>query len=87
MRPAIPSLIAVYLISGCARPDYAESWPHRFTLSAGPQAGYAIKQIVERQPPATLVGDDGSVCRTSRYRYARTREGAWIACDWAFPVD
>jgi hypothetical protein len=73
-------------MSGCARPDFAQTWPDRFTLSAGPQPGYAIKRVVERQSPMTLVGDDGSLCRTSRERFAGTEEGAWIACIWALPV-
>ena len=80
--------VAVLLvaISGCARPDYAETQPDRFFLTAGPQPGYAIKRIVEKQPPITLVGDDGSVCRTSPKRFAGTREGRWIACLWNLPV-
>jgi hypothetical protein len=71
---------------GCARPDYAEQWPDRFLLSAGPQPGYAIKRVLERQPPATLVADDGSVCRTSPQRFNATKEGRWIDCIWDFPI-
>jgi hypothetical protein len=73
-------------IVSCARPDYAEQWPDRFLLSAGPQPGFAIKRVIERQPPATLVGDDGSVCRTSRERFQGTKEGRWIACNWNLPT-
>jgi hypothetical protein len=71
MRAAVP-LIAACLISTCARPDHAEQWIDRFTLWAGPQPGYAIKQVVDKQKPATLVADDGSVCRTSVQRFTRT---------------
>ena len=74
------------LAAGCARPQYAERWPGRFLLAAGPQPGFAIKLVVERQPPTTLVGDDGSVCRTSRERFRGTREGRWVACDWNVPT-
>lgn len=78
--------ISHVVIFGCARPDYGESWPDHSLLSAGPQPGYAIKRLVEKQPPVTLVGDDGSVCRTSRARFASTREGQWIACIWNLPT-
>jgi hypothetical protein len=70
---------------GCARP--AEQWPpNSFILAAGPQLGYAIKRVIQRQPPVTLVGHDGSVCRTSREQFNRTEQGRWIACIWNFPI-
>jgi hypothetical protein len=84
MRAAI-ALIAVCFVTSCARPDYAERWPDRFTLSAEPQPGYAIKRVIEKLEPATLVGDDGSVCRTSVERFTGTSVGRWIGCDWALP--
>jgi hypothetical protein len=78
-------LTVIGLLSGCARPDYAEYRPEWFLISAGPQPGFAIKLVIEKQAPITLVGDDGSVCRTSRERFAKTREGKWIACEWHLP--
>lgn len=80
-------LAVTCLVSSCARPDYGETWPDRFVLSAGPQAGYAIKRVVDKQGPSTLVADDGSVCRTSRERFAATKQGAWRDCIWANPLD
>jgi hypothetical protein len=85
MRVAVV-LISICLVSGCARPDYAEQWPDRFLLTAGPQPGYAIKQVVEKQKPAILVADDGSVCRTSVQRFTDTAVGRWIGCDWMLPT-
>jgi hypothetical protein len=78
-------LISIWLISGCARPDYAEARPDWLLLSSGPQPGYAIKRVVEKQGPVTLIGDDGSVCRTSAQRFATSRVGAWVACNWTLP--
>jgi hypothetical protein len=78
-------LISSCLISSCARPDYAERWPDHFTLYAGPQPGYAIKRVIEKLPPTTLVGDDGSVCRTSEERFTGTSVGRWIGCAWTLP--
>jgi hypothetical protein len=77
---------ASLLITSCARPDYGESRPGWFLLSGGAQPGYAIKQIVEKQRPATLIADDGSVCRTSSERFNNTHPGKWIACDWTLPA-
>jgi hypothetical protein len=85
MRKLVVLAVTV-LICGCGRPDYAETWPGWLLLSAGPQPGYAIKRVIEKQSPFTLVADDGSVCRTSRERFANTDEGKWIACVWNLPV-
>ena len=86
MRPLSLCALTAFLISACARPDYGESRPEWLLLSAGPQPGYAIKQVIEKDPPETLVGDDGSICRTSRERFARTRDKAWVACAWTLPI-
>jgi hypothetical protein len=78
-------LISIALLPSCARPDYAEARPNWLLITAGPQPGYAIKRVVEKQGPITLVGDDGSVCRTSRERLAATALGSWISCSWILP--
>jgi hypothetical protein len=78
-------LISICLASSCARPNYAEHWPGHFAILAGPQPGFAIKHVIDKQRPATLVADDASVCRTSAERFTRTRVGKWIACDWTLP--
>ena len=78
-------LVTTCFASACARPDYAHSWPGEFILTGGSQPGYAIKRVVEKQGPATLIADDGSLCRTSPERFGDTKEGAWIACVWALP--
>jgi hypothetical protein len=84
MRVALV-LISICLISSCARPDYAERWPDQLIISAGPQPGYGIKQVVDKQKPASLVADDGSVCRTSAARFSGTSVGRWLGCDWTMP--
>lgn len=84
MRTTV-SLIVAGLLSSCARPDYAERWPDRFILRAGAQPGYAIKRVVDKQKPAVLMADDGSVCLTSVQRFTDTAVGRWIGCDWTLP--
>ena len=83
---ALTSLFAACAISSCARPDYAERWPSSFLLSAGPQPGFAVKPVVDKQEPAILLADDGSEGRTSVERFTRTKVGKWIGCDWAAPA-
>jgi hypothetical protein len=81
-----PILFLASFLAACARPDYAEQRPDWLLASAGPQPGYAIKRVIEKDPPVTLVADDGTLCRTSRERYKVTKEGAWIACLWNLPA-
>jgi hypothetical protein len=78
-------LAVAFLITACARPDYTHHWPDRFALSGGAQPGFWIKRVIQKQKPITLVADDGSVCRTSEERFAGTKKGAWVACDWNLP--
>ena len=85
MRP-LQLLLLISLASACARPNYGESRPEWLLVSAGAQPGYAIKRVVEKDPPATLVGDDGSICRTSPERYQKTSEDSWVACVWTLPL-
>ena len=81
MHTFIP-IFAACAICSCARPDYGDRRPTEFLLAAGPQPGFAIKPVVDKQKPAVLVADDGSVCRTSLERFASTRVGKWFSCDW-----
>ncbi len=84
MRNTI-QLLATGWLAACAVPNHADRWPDRFALSAGPQPSYAIKRVVEKQEPSTLVADDDSACRTSPERFARTSVGDWIDCSWSVP--
>jgi hypothetical protein len=52
----------------------------------GPQPGFGIKQVIEKQHPITLLADDGSVCRTSRERLSRAKEMTLVACVWNLPA-
>ena len=83
----VVSLFATCLISSCAPPDYGELRPGFFTLTGGAQYGYAIKQVVEKEQPAVLIAEDGSICRTSVMRFRATNLGRWIDCNWTPGLD
>jgi hypothetical protein len=48
----------------------------------GRELGDVIKRVITKQPPETLVAEDGAVCRVSPDRYAATAVGERIRCDW-----
>lgn len=44
--------------------------------------GWATKRILTKQPPETVIADDGTVCRVAADRYKASVAGSDFACDW-----
>jgi hypothetical protein len=73
------------LLAGCAAAPTRVSTgrpPGAVRLERGTPLGWATKQVATKEPPATLVATDGTVCRVAEERYARTDAGAVVACEW-----
>ena len=51
-------------------------------MQSGVRLGWASKRVVTKDPPSTLVAEDGTVCRVAPDRYADTKVGRAINCDW-----
>lgn len=51
-------------------------------VETGVQLGWRTKRVATKQPPETLLAEDGTVCRVSPDRYAATEVGVGVACDW-----
>ena len=51
-------------------------------VQSGIRLGWAAKRVVTKDPPSTLVAEDGTVCRVAPDRYADTKAGQTINCDW-----
>jgi hypothetical protein len=51
-------------------------------VEQGVVLGWAWKRVLTKDPPATLVAEDGTVCRVAPDRYADTKVGRGINCDW-----
>jgi hypothetical protein len=56
--------------------------PGGATVGVGATRGWAIKEIVQKNPPSTLMARDGTVCGVSEERYRETRVGSPTQCDW-----
>jgi len=81
-------LFAVSLTWGCsARADQVFSAPGLLTGSSGAQPGYAIKLVLAKEAPSTVIGDDGSVCRLTAERFTHVDEGDWVGCEWTIEPD
>jgi len=78
----------VFLICGCSpRPDQVFLAADLISASSGPQPGYNIKLVGGKEPPLTVIGDDGSVCRLIAERFAQVDLGDWLSCNWTFDPD
>jgi len=52
------------------------------TVERGVQLGWATKRVVTKQPPSTLIAQDGTICRVSPDRFKATDVSRDAACDW-----
>lgn len=51
-------------------------------VGVGVTRGWAIKEVVQKNPPRTLLARDGTACEVEETRYGETRVGAQVQCDW-----
>jgi hypothetical protein len=87
LRASLLSL-AIVLACGCSpRADQVFAAPGLVTGSSGAQPGYAIKLVRDKEPPSTIFGDDGSICRLTAQRYTEVDPGDWLACEWTIAPD
>ncbi len=81
-------ILALGLTCGCSpRADQVFAAAGLLTGSSGAQPGYAIKLVLDKEPPSTIFGDDGSVCRLTAQRYGEVDPGDWLACEWTIAPD
>lgn len=65
-------------VAGCGR-QRAEPTPNP---SVSARTGWATKEIVGKRAPETLVANDGTICRVSPDRFANSRVGTSLRCNW-----
>jgi hypothetical protein len=79
------ALLAIVLITACVyRGKQVGVTPAGGGVAVGVGAtrGWAIKEVVQKNPPSTLMARDGTVCEVSETRYNETRVGAQVQCEW-----
>jgi hypothetical protein len=80
-RSALPAIavLAALLASGCG----SIPLPTRGLHGTDPAPSLARKLVVGKEPPVTLIAEDGTRCITSRDRFERTRIGTEVWCVWS----
>jgi hypothetical protein len=51
-------------------------------VASSRQIGWYRKKVITRQEPETLLAEDGTICRVSPDRFAATKIGAVVYCNW-----
>ena len=85
-RAALVVLAATLIVvaTGCvgSGPPRIVPVPGGVGFEGGVRLGWETKRISTKEPPATQVADDGTVCRVSPDRYRGTDARALVYCDW-----
>jgi hypothetical protein len=85
------SLLLLGSLLACAcspRADQVFVVPGQFVSgTSGAQPGYAVKLVRAKEAPATVLGDDGSLCRLAAERFDRVDVGDWLSCEWTIAPD
>ena len=82
---AAGALVAGVLASGCVyrgKQMGVEGTGSGVAVGVGAKRGWAIKEVVQKTPPRTLMARDGTICEVAEGRYADTRIGTQVQCEW-----
>ena len=79
-RAAIAILPAV-AFAACSSPRVGAR-PGGVVVGSRTNTGWARKEVVEKRAPETLMAADASICRVSPDRFAGTKVGDVISCNW-----
>lgn len=80
MRPAMLALAMLPAFAGCA-PRHVEPRPGGIVVRSD-RTGWYIKAVIAKDPPETLLAEDGTICRVSRERFRATAVGTAVRCNW-----
>ena len=79
-RPTILALAALFALASCG-PRYVEPRPGGIVVRSD-RTGWYLKRVVAKDPPETLLAEDGTICRVSPERYRATAVGTALRCNW-----
>ena len=78
---AICILLAVLAAAGSCAPRYVEPRPGGIIVRSD-RTGWYLKKVTAKDPPETLLAEDGTICRVAPERFRSTSIGALVRCNW-----
>lgn len=79
-RAGLIVLVTFAATAGC-RPRHIEPRPGGVIVRSD-RTGWYLKKVVAKDPPETLLAEDGTICRVSPERYRATAVGTALRCNW-----
>ncbi len=81
-RPSSSAVIIMTTLAlmSCA-PRHVEPRPGGIVVRSD-RTGWYVKKVIAKDPPETLLAEDGTICRVSRERFRTTDVGALLRCNW-----
>lgn len=83
VRPIADSILVLLLVAAVGCPGrHVEVEPGGGVVVRSRQTGWYRKEVVTKQAPERLIAEDGTICRVSPDRYAATKIGTVVYCNW-----
>ena len=76
------ALALVLGCAGCARPPFIEADRSGGVTARSDRIGWYTKKVVAKQPPTSLIAEDGTICRVVAERFRDIAIGATQYCNW-----
>jgi hypothetical protein len=80
-----PTVFVLAALSGTAAScagRFIEPGPTGGAVVKSARLGWYTKKVVAKNPPETLLAEDGTVCRVAPDRYRDTAIGTAVYCNW-----
>ena len=79
--PWILALAALLTATTGCFPRHVEPRPGGIVMRSD-RTGWYIKKVVAKDPPESLLADDGTICRVEPTRFRSTTVGTAMRCNW-----
>ena len=73
--------LAASLTALACAPRHVEPRPGGIIVRSD-RTGWYIKKVMAKDPPETLLAEDGTICRVAPERFRSTPVGTALRCNW-----
>lgn len=82
-RAAAGSFVLTVLLATAVScgPRYVEPRPGGMIVRSD-RIGWYLKKVMAKEPPETLLAEDGTICRVAPERFRSTSIGTLVRCNW-----
>ena len=74
-------LATLLAAAGSCAPRHVEPRPGGIIVRSD-RVGWYLKKVTAKDPPETLLAEDGTICRVAPERFRSTSVGTLVRCNW-----